>query len=226
MNPDFARIITLQRKERNLSQKQAAEDLGISQALLSHYEKGIRECGLEFLVKAADYYNVSCDYLLGRTPDPSGNRLSTGEVSDGGSDDKTSLSRRIINNSINLLFVLAEKTGSKTLIKELSSSLMLMVYKLFRILHSSNPRNDRKLFRIPELIAGDRADAAIAVSESCIKASAGGLELEGSDCIADPSALHITTKALSEEYAEYSPSVLNLIQQSEDIIAGSRLTDR
>ena len=59
MNLDFARIITLQRKERQISQKQAAADLGISQALLSHYEKGIRECGLNFLVKIADYYNVS-----------------------------------------------------------------------------------------------------------------------------------------------------------------------
>ena len=44
MNTDFPRIIALQRKERQISQKQAAADLGISQALLSHYEKGIREC--------------------------------------------------------------------------------------------------------------------------------------------------------------------------------------
>ena len=64
MNSDFARIITLQRKERQISQKQAAADLGISQALLSHYEKGIRECGLGCLVKIADYYGISCDYLL------------------------------------------------------------------------------------------------------------------------------------------------------------------
>ena len=69
MNRDFARIITFLRKERNLSQKQAAQELGISQALLSHYEKGIRQCGLDFVVRVADYYNVSCDYLLGRTVD-------------------------------------------------------------------------------------------------------------------------------------------------------------
>ena len=58
MNDDFPRIITLQRKERKISQKKAAADLGISQALLSHYEKGIRECGLDFLIRIADYYNV------------------------------------------------------------------------------------------------------------------------------------------------------------------------
>ena len=67
MNADFPRILTLLRKEKGISQKEVAAKLGISQALLSHYEKGIRECGLSFVVKAADYYNVSCDYLLGRT---------------------------------------------------------------------------------------------------------------------------------------------------------------
>ena len=55
MNRDFPRIITLLRKERGLSQRRASDELGISQALLSHYEKGIRECGLDFLVKIADY---------------------------------------------------------------------------------------------------------------------------------------------------------------------------
>ena len=66
-NNDFPRLLTLLRKERGLSQKQAATDLKVSQALLSHYEKGIRECGLDFLLRAAEYYGVSCDYLLGRT---------------------------------------------------------------------------------------------------------------------------------------------------------------
>ena len=64
-NQTFSDRLTLQRKQKGVSQKQAAADLGISQALLSHYENGIREPGLQFLVKAADYYNVSCDYLLG-----------------------------------------------------------------------------------------------------------------------------------------------------------------
>lgn len=72
MNTDFPRILTLLRKERGISQKQAAAELGISQALLSHYEKGIRECGLDFVVRTADFYGVSCDYLLGRSPERTG----------------------------------------------------------------------------------------------------------------------------------------------------------
>ena len=45
MNAAFPRMMILLRKERGISQKQAAADLHISQALLSHYEQGIRECG-------------------------------------------------------------------------------------------------------------------------------------------------------------------------------------
>lgn len=55
-----------------MSQKEAARKLGISQALLSHYEKGIRECGQDFLLRAADFYGVTCDYLLGRSTSKTG----------------------------------------------------------------------------------------------------------------------------------------------------------
>lgn len=77
MNKDFPRIMTLLRKERGLSQKQAAADLDVTQALLSHYENGKRECGLDFLVRAADYYKVSVDYLLGRSPMSSGASINS-----------------------------------------------------------------------------------------------------------------------------------------------------
>ena len=80
MNDAFPRIITLLRKERGLSQKKAAEELQVSQALLSHYEKGIRECGLEFVVKIANFYNVSCDYLLGRSPNRSGATITIDDL--------------------------------------------------------------------------------------------------------------------------------------------------
>ncbi len=65
MSADFALRLTDLRKEKNLSQKEAASFLGVSQALLSHYEKGIRECKLDFLKKACDFYDVTSDYLLG-----------------------------------------------------------------------------------------------------------------------------------------------------------------
>ena len=77
---EFSRTLSLLRKERGVSQRTAAGDLGISQALLSHYENGVREPGLSFVVKACDYYNVSADFILGRTLSREGSMLTSEEV--------------------------------------------------------------------------------------------------------------------------------------------------
>lgn len=63
MATEFSRTLSLLRKERGVSQRVAAADLGVSQALLSHYENGIREPGLAFVSKVCDYYHVSADYM-------------------------------------------------------------------------------------------------------------------------------------------------------------------
>lgn len=65
MDRTFATRLADLRKSTGQSQKDTAAILGVSQALLSHYEKGIRECGLGFVTKAATHYHVTCDYLLG-----------------------------------------------------------------------------------------------------------------------------------------------------------------
>ena len=80
MNKDFPRVMKLLRKERGLRQKEAADQLGVAQALLSHYENGKRECGLDFLVTAADFYGVSVDYILGRTSSRNGTVVSEEEI--------------------------------------------------------------------------------------------------------------------------------------------------
>lgn len=68
MNAEFAKHLALLRRKCGISQREAAAALQVSQALLSHYEKGIREPGLDFVVRAADYYGVSTDLLLGHQP--------------------------------------------------------------------------------------------------------------------------------------------------------------
>ena len=67
MEETFPAILCRHRKERRLNQRTAAADLHISQALLSHYENGLREPGLAFVTEACAYYGVTADYLLGRT---------------------------------------------------------------------------------------------------------------------------------------------------------------
>ena len=80
MATEFSRTLSLLRKERGVSQRVAAADLGVSQALLSHYENGIREPGLAFVSKVCDYYHVSADYMLGRTLARDGSMLTAEEI--------------------------------------------------------------------------------------------------------------------------------------------------
>ena len=87
MERSFSVILSRLRKEKNMSQKEAAAGLGVSQALLSHYENGIRECGLDFIIKAADFYNVTTDYLLGRSDSKQGFTGAFTIKSDIGSDN-------------------------------------------------------------------------------------------------------------------------------------------
>lgn len=67
MMEGFPQALSRLRRERGLNQRTAAAELRISQALLSHYENGLREPGLEFVSRVCEYYGVSADYLLGRT---------------------------------------------------------------------------------------------------------------------------------------------------------------
>ena len=58
------------REDSDLTQKEIADYLGIHPNVYRRYEKGVREFPLELIVKLADYYHVSTDYLLGRTDRP------------------------------------------------------------------------------------------------------------------------------------------------------------
>ena len=54
------------RLERNMSQQRLAMELSMTQNTISRYENGEREPGIKELIRIADYFNVSLDYLLER----------------------------------------------------------------------------------------------------------------------------------------------------------------
>ena len=227
MNADFPRILTLLRKEKGISQKTAASHLGISQALLSHYEKGIRECGLDFLVRTANYYGVSCDYLLGRSPDRNGTTLTVEDIPEPDTVGKENvmhgsilpvLNKKLIANSMNILFDLLQKSKNKALIQEVSSFLMLAVYRVFRIVYSANPKNQNGLFTVPKQVASHYAAAAMAVSEANAAAVASGDALEGQEPLKEVESLAITSESLNQTYPMFASSLMNLIQNSESKI--------
>ena len=58
------------RQKHNISQLKLAMDLSMNQNTISRYETGEREADYKTLIKIADYFNVSVDYLLGRTDNP------------------------------------------------------------------------------------------------------------------------------------------------------------
>lgn len=62
------------RKFRGATQKQAAVGAGITEAMYQFYEYGKNEPSASVLIALADYFNVSIDYLVGRTDKPEVNR--------------------------------------------------------------------------------------------------------------------------------------------------------
>ena len=61
------------REKRGISQLKLAMDLDMNQNSLSRYETGAREADYKSLIKFADYFDVSIDYLLERTDNPKTN---------------------------------------------------------------------------------------------------------------------------------------------------------
>ncbi len=64
---NFGKVLTSLRMERGVYQKELADHLRLSIGTISNYEQGIHSPDFNTLCKIADYYDVSVDYLLGRT---------------------------------------------------------------------------------------------------------------------------------------------------------------
>lgn len=142
MNANFSRVLSLLRQEKGISQRKAAAALGVSQALLSHYENGIREPGLNFVAKACDYYHVSADYLLGRTLSRDGTIIEADELVDASEEKeslkggiKAKLQKKLLVNTTSVLFDLLGQVGSKEAVEEAGAYLSSALYQLFRQLY-------------------------------------------------------------------------------------------
>lgn len=58
------------RKAKKISQQRLAIELHLTQNTVSRYERGERQADYQTLIALADFFNVSIDYLLGRTDNP------------------------------------------------------------------------------------------------------------------------------------------------------------
>ncbi len=128
MTNQFAKRITKLRKQNGLSQKAAAAQLDISQGLLSHYEKGIRECGLDFVIKAANFYHVSCGYLLGVEQEQ--------EELPGNAQLRSTVD--LLCESIIDLNRFTFARGGEKLCMQLDEALLYYLYHIFRVLETGS----------------------------------------------------------------------------------------
>ena len=220
---DFSRILTHLRKEKGVSQREAAEAMGVSQSLLSHYERGIRECGLLFLVRASDYYGVTTDYLLGRSYDKHGTTISVDELAD---EDATgrgnlgmksmlpTLNKKLICNSVSVLMDLVGSTGDKTLINEISSYLGVSVYTVYRLVYNSNPENPQTLFGSDEEVFSFACDAAMSRSKAAI--------VKRLRTLSEPELFAMDQEHIKTKYPVLSTSLFNLLQNAETKIGARK----
>ena len=142
MATDFSRTLSLLRQEKGISQRKAAAALGISQALLSHYENGIREPGLAFVTRVCDFYHVSADFLLGRSTSRDGSMIDSEELYDGSAEKGSlrgsimaTLQKKLAVNTTGLLFDLLGRTNSREAITAAGDCIGATLYDLLRRLY-------------------------------------------------------------------------------------------
>ena len=217
LNAEFARTLSLLRQEKGVSQRAAAAQLGISQALLSHYEKGIREPGLPFVVRACDYYNVSADYLLGRTLTRDGTTIAAEELYDYSTEKDNvlhgsimaTLNKKLLVNSIGVLFDLLGKTGRKEAINAAADYLGTAVYKMFRHLYRADGSKNEDFFSVParQFMAGVATADMICTEAQYVDALAAHVKEKGSF-----PPMH--NDALMENYPGLYQSLLQIIHNT------------
>lgn len=72
--PSFASRLKELRISQNLTMESLAKDLNTTRATISNFENEQRKPSLDMIIKIADYFQVSIDYLVGRTDDPTFHR--------------------------------------------------------------------------------------------------------------------------------------------------------
>ncbi len=216
MNENFSRVLALLRQEKGVSQRKAAGELGISQALLSHYEKGVREPGLEFVVKACDYYHVSADYLLGRTLTRDGAVIEAEELVDAAQAKESlkgsimaKLQKKLIVNSTSVLFDQLGKTGSREAVTHAGEYLSAALYQLYRLFYRQAGGNDSYFSTDSRTFDMDALSAGMTLSRIRYAKAVESKELAGKFPAMD-------AQTLAEEYPGLSQSVAQVLHNVDE----------
>jgi len=217
---DFARSLSLLRREKGVSQRIAAKDLGISQALLSHYENGVREPGLAFVRRACDYYHVSADFLLGRSMNREGIIIGPDELYDDSVQKPDNvlrgsilamLNKKLMINSMSVIYDLLGRAGEKEVVQAASDFLGSAIYKLFRHLYRASGIQDENFFSIPtyNFLAGYISADMICCEADYVSALNNQLKEKGKE-----SFPIMNNDALTQDYPSSYQSLLQVLHST------------
>ena len=175
MSSDFSRCLSLLRQEKGISQRAAAKDLGISQALLSHYEND----------DSTEKDNVLHGSIM------------------------ATLNKKLLVNSIGVLFDLLGKTGRKEAINAAADYLGTAVYKMFRHLYRADGSKNEDFFSVParQFMAGVATADMICTEAQYVDALAAHVKEKGNF-----PPMH--NDALMENYPGLYQSLLQIIHNT------------
>lgn len=225
MNINFPRTISLLRKEKGMSQRSVAKALGVSQAVLSHYENGLREPGLEFVAKVADFYKVSSDFLLGRTMSREDYTITAEDLPDS-SEDKdnvlrgsmmATLNKKLIINSLSIIFDIVGKSKNKKLINETAMFFNVAVYKVFRTLYTATGTHSEDFFSVNEKLWPELTNSELAMSAMNITCEAENLTPNDVNKTELP---ELSQEYIAREYPALMQSLLSVLQNVGKRLAG------
>lgn len=120
----FGELLAMLRKERGILQKELATYLNVTVATISNYEKGVHAPDYETLVKLADFFDVSTDYLLQRT------------------EYKSSIST--LNQKLIVNYTVSELVNAILQLDQSSMAALLDYYELLVLRNSMNEAKQKK----------------------------------------------------------------------------------
>ena len=174
-----------------------------------------------FLVRAADFYGVSVDYLLGRSLEKNGSAIMLDEVPDedaagqgnrGAGSLLPVLNKKLICNSVTVVEDLLGVTGDKELINKASLYLQISVYQMFRRMYDANPEN-------PQTFFGAEQDVASLMSDSTMKKLEVEIQTRLKKCKKLPA---MDENSIREKYPMFATSIFNLLQNAETAIGARK----
>ncbi len=143
-NEIIAKRLSELRKEKGVKQDEIAELLNVKRATVANYETGKRAPDYETIIKLADYYGVSCDYILRGVTSEFANIHSTTGLSGRAIEILKDMNEIEDIDFLNLINYLIEETNFKKYDEESYKIEQSLIYKLIQYLFYASPKNNKE----------------------------------------------------------------------------------